>query len=209
MCQAMPLEKTPQFNNISDWTLFNKKLITKFGGIPILVREAHSVFNLIPVYESIQELAEDLAPKIKNLESIIECMKEYHSIETLYNAVLTPDLNTNIIRSLPIKLHISFNDKYTAFINLDADNNLRSPAVFKFLNQYVENLNNSFKANPMLFYVGLLPMNIGMKPVRYEVPKKQERNSYLPAKTDPADPALSFQSRVLKRIIILSAGNVG
>ena len=57
-------------------------------------------------------------------------MKEYHSIETLYNAVLTPDLNTNIIRSLPIELRISFNNKYSAFIDLDADNNIRSPAVF-------------------------------------------------------------------------------
>ena len=42
-------------------------------------------------------------------------MKEYHSIETLFNALLTPDLNTNIIRSLPIKLRISFNDKYTCW----------------------------------------------------------------------------------------------
>ena len=84
-------------------------------------------------------------------------MKEYHSIVTLYNYVLAPDLNTNIIRSLPI------NDKYTAFINLDTDNNICSPAVFKFLNQYVENLNNSFKANPMLLDVGLSPMNVEMK----------------------------------------------
>ena len=62
-------------------------------------------------------------------------MKEYHSIETLYKAVLTPDLNNNIIRSLPIELCISFNVKYSEFINLGADNNIRSPAVFKFLNQ--------------------------------------------------------------------------
>ena len=47
--QAMPLNKTPQFNNISDWTLFKKKLIPKFRGIPIFVRKAHSVFNIIPV----------------------------------------------------------------------------------------------------------------------------------------------------------------
>ena len=80
--------------------------------------------------------------------------------------MLTPDLNINIIRSLPIELHISFNDKYTAFINLDADNNIPSPALFKFLNQYVENLNNSYKANPMLFDVGFSPLNVGMKPVR-------------------------------------------
>ena len=83
----------------------------------------------------------------------------------LYKAVLTPDLNSNIIRSLPMELRITFNDKYTMFINLDPDNNC-SPAVFKFLNQYAENLNNSYKANPMLFDVGLSPMNIGVKPVR-------------------------------------------
>ena len=84
MRQAMPLDKTPQFNNISDWTLFKKKLITGFGGIPIFARKTHSVFNLISVYKSVQELSEDLAPKIKNLESLTEFMKEYYPIETLY-----------------------------------------------------------------------------------------------------------------------------
>ena len=68
--------------------------------------------------------------------------------------------------------------KYTRFINLDPDN-ICSPAVLKFLNQYVENLNNSYKANPMLFDVGLSPRNIRVKPVKYEVSKKQERNLYL------------------------------
>ena len=68
MFQAMPLDKTPQFNNISE-TNFMKKLITKFGGIPIFACKVNSVFNLIPVYKSVQELAEDLAIKIKNLES--------------------------------------------------------------------------------------------------------------------------------------------
>ena len=138
MRQAMPLDKTPQFNNISDWNLFKKKLISEFGGISIFAREAHSVFNLIPVYESVQELVEDLAPKIKNLESIIESMKEYHSVNLLYNAVITPDLNNNITRSLPAELRISFCDKYSAFIKQDADNNGQSPAVFQFLNEYVE-----------------------------------------------------------------------
>ena len=95
--------------------------------------------------------------------------------------LLTPDLHTNIIRRLPIELRISFKDNYTVFINLDTDNNFCCPAVFKFLNQYVENLNNSYTANPMLFDVSLSPMNVGMKQVCYEVPKKQERNSYMPA----------------------------
>ena len=115
-------------------------------------------------------------------------MKEYHSIETLYNAVLTPDLNNNIIRSLPIQLCISFQDKYSEFIDLDADINSHSPAVFKFLNQYVENLNNRYKENPMLFDGGSSPMNLGIKPVRYEIPNKQDRNSYLPADNNRRKP---------------------
>ena len=72
-------------------------------------------------------------------------MEEYHSVETLYNTVLTQISTSTFIWSLPIKLRISFNNKYTVFINQDADNNVRSPAVFKFLNQYMENLNMATK----------------------------------------------------------------
>ena len=139
-------------------------------------------------------------------------MKEYHTIETLYNAVLTPDLNTNIIRSLPIELRISFNDKYFVFINLDADNNSPSPAVLKFLKQYVENLNNSYKSNPMLLNVGLSPMTIGMKQSDMKFPRsKKEICTCLPGKTgtEPADPALSVPSKFSNQTIILSAGTVG
>ena len=156
MIRAMPLEKTPQFTNITNWTNFREKLISEFGSIPILAPQAHAVFNLLPVYESVQEVAKDLSPKIKNQQSIIECVQEYHPRGILYNPVLTPDLNSNIIRSLPMELRITFNDKYTTFINLDPDN-ICSPAVFKFLNQCVENLNNSYKTNPMLFVVGSSP----------------------------------------------------
>ena len=110
----------------------------------------------------------------------MECVKEYHPIGTLYNKVLTFDLNSHIIRSLPIKLRISFKDEYIEFINLDADNNIRSPVVFGFLNKYMENLNNSYIANPMLFNVGSSPLNVGLKPVHYEDPKKQEKKQYTP-----------------------------
>ena len=177
MTHAMPLEKTPQFNNITNWTNFKKKFISEFESIPILARKAHAVFNLLPVYKSVQELTEDLSPKIKNLESIIECVQEYHPVGNLYNTVLTPDLNSNIIRSLPMELSITFNDKYTAFIFLDPDNNICSPAVFKFLNMHVENLNKSYKANPMHINVGLSPMNVGVKPDSYEFPKNLNTNS--------------------------------
>ena len=138
MIRAMPLEKTPQFTNMyTNWTNFKEKLNSEFGSIPILVWEAHAAFSLLPVYESVQEVAKDSSPKIKNLKSIIECVQEYHPRGILYNTVFTPDLNSNIIRSLPMELRITFNDKYTAFINLDPDN-ICSPAVFKFLNQYMQ-----------------------------------------------------------------------
>ena len=75
-----------------------------------------------------------------------------------HNAVITPDLNNNITRSLPTKLRISFCNKYSALIKLDADNNVRSPAVFKFLNDYVETLNYNYKSNPMLFEVDSSPI---------------------------------------------------
>ena len=104
------------------------------------------------------------------------------------NTVLNLDLNPNIIRSLPIELQITFNDKYTVFINLDANNNIYSPAVFKFLNKYVENLNNSYKANPMFFDIRLSPMNVGIKLVHYEVPKKQKRKSNTPARNNQERP---------------------
>ena len=101
MTPAMPLEKTPQFNNMTNWTNFNKKFISEFGSIPILEYKAHAVFNLLPVYEFVQELAEDLSPKIKNLESINECVQEYHPIGTLYNTVLTPDLKPTSSEASP------------------------------------------------------------------------------------------------------------
>ena len=104
-------------------------------------------------------------------------MEEYHSIETLYNTVLSAHPSSSTLSGVSLSSFVSssMTSKYTAFINLDADNNIHSPAMFKFLNQYVVNLNNSYKANPMLFDIGLSPMNVGIKPVCYEVPKKQER----------------------------------
>ena len=89
----------------------------------------HEVFKLLPACESVQEIAEDLAPKIKNLESLLKSVKEYHPIEFLYNTVLMPDLNSNIIRSLPAELRLSLNYEYAAFIKLNADK-IQSPAVF-------------------------------------------------------------------------------
>ena len=211
MINAMPLEKNLQFNNITNWTNFKKKFISEFGSIPILECKAHAVFNLLPVYKSVQELAEDLSPKIKNLESIINCVQEYHPIGTLHNSVLTPNLNSNIIRTLPMELRISFNKKYTAFFNLDPDNNICSPAVFKFLNLYVEDLNNSYKANPMLFDTGLSPMYVGVKPVRYEFPKNHNKSSSVQARTTVrnfADLVSSVPSRGLTQITFPFLGNV-
>ena len=75
--------------------------------------------------------------------------------------------------------------------------------MFKFLNQYVENLNNRYNGNPMLFDFGLSPMKFPRN--------KKEIHTCMSGiiRTDPADTALSVPSRVLNQIIILPTGNVG
>ena len=86
MVQAMPLDKTHPFINIVNWSDFKEKLISEFGGIPIFAHKA----QILPVYESVQEVA----PKLKNLESLIVCVNEYHPVKSLQNTVLTLDLNS-------------------------------------------------------------------------------------------------------------------
>ena len=207
----MPLDKTPQFNNISDWAIFKKKLISEFGGIPIFTSKAHSIFNLIPVHESVQELAEDLAPKIKNLESIIECMEEYDSIETLYNTVLTPDLNINIYQESPYQAPYLLQQQIHCDHQPGCRQQYLQPCGVQISQPVHGKSEHGYKVNPMLFYVGLSPMNVGMKPVRYEVPKKQERKSHMPVwknQDRPRRPCPLCSIKGLNRIVSLSAGNV-
>ena len=63
-----------------------------------------------PRYESVQEVAEDLSPKIKTLLANLEIIQQFHILEDLHNVALTPNLVQNVMRSLPMKVMSSFNN---------------------------------------------------------------------------------------------------
>ena len=54
--QALPLDYTLQFNNITNWPEFKKKMDSEIGGVPIFAVNVYIVFKLLPDYESVQEI---------------------------------------------------------------------------------------------------------------------------------------------------------
>ena len=125
--------------NITEWPNFKARLKDEFSSIEIFGCDTHGIFNLLPHYESVQEVAEDLAPKIRTLKATLEIVKQFHDMENLYSVNLNHTLNSNIIRTLPNKLGSSFNNQYMEFQGLDQDN-VKAPATFQFLSWYVNKL---------------------------------------------------------------------
>ena len=65
------------------------------------------MFDLLPRYESVQEVAEDLSPKIKTLQANLKIIQQFHDVEDLHKVALTPALVQNIMRSLPLDGRLS------------------------------------------------------------------------------------------------------
>ena len=120
--QAIPLNKKCPFNNISNWDEFKIKLIDEFGSIDIFGRDVNQIFDLLPRYESVQEVAKDLSPKIKTLQANLEIMQQFHDVEDLHSVALTQTLILNIMRSLPLELRSSFNNQFMNFRSQDPSN---------------------------------------------------------------------------------------
>ena len=78
MNQAIPLNKKGSLANIIDWPTYKARLIEEFGSIDIFGRDVTGVFKHLPRYKSVQEVAEDLAPKIKTLQANLEVVKQFH-----------------------------------------------------------------------------------------------------------------------------------
>ena len=97
------------------------------------------MFDLLPRYESVQEVAEDLSPKIKTLQANLKIIQQFRDVKYLHNLALPPALVQNIMRSLPLDGRSSFNEQFMHFRSLDPGN-VRSPATFLFLAQYVNKL---------------------------------------------------------------------
>ena len=143
LTQHFPLAKGGPFNNIIDWLTFKVKLIEEFGSIDVFGRDVNQTFNLLPCYESVQEVAEDLSPKIKTLQANLIIMENFHNKENLHSIALTQSLVQNNMKSLQMEVRPSFNDQFSKFRKQCLDN-VRPPATFLFLAQFVEELEKNY-----------------------------------------------------------------
>ena len=112
---AIPLAKRGPFNNIIDWPTLKVKLIEELGSIDIYGSDVNQTFNFLTRYKSVQEVAEDLSPKIKTQQANLEIMQNFHDKEDLHTVALTQLLVQNIMKSLPSEVRPSFNDQFSKF----------------------------------------------------------------------------------------------
>ena len=187
--QAIPLAKRGPFNIIIGWPTFKTKLIEEFGSIDIFGRDANQTFNLLPRYKLVQEVAEDLSPKIKTLQANLEIMQNFQDKEDLHSLALTQPLVQNIMKSLPPEVRPSFNHQFSKFRE-QCSANVRPSATFLFLAQFVEKLEKNYRSTPYLYNLDLALSNIVVKVVRQGTskPKPRPPNSSDPQRFRPPKP---------------------
>ena len=56
-----------------------------------------------PANQSVQEVADDLSPKIKTLQANLEIIQQFHDVEDLHSVALTQQPIQNIIEASPWK----------------------------------------------------------------------------------------------------------
>ena len=167
--QAIPMDKKGPLNNITDWDEFKTKLIDEYGSIDLFGREVNQMFDLLPFYESVQEIAEDLSPKIKKLQSDLIIIKQFHDEEDLHSVALTHQLNQNIMKRIPFEVKSDFTRHFMEFRKKRAAN-VRPPASFAFIAQFVNELARNYRSNPDLYDAIHSTPSVGVKPVRHGTP---------------------------------------
>ena len=97
--EAIPMDKQCLLNDVTEWDLFKVRLIEEFGSIDVYGRDINQDFALLPRFESVQECAETLTPKIKKLQSNLKIMQQFFNLDDLHSVTLTQQLVQNIMRS--------------------------------------------------------------------------------------------------------------
>ena len=159
------MDKKGPLNNITDWDEFKTKLVEEYRSIDIFGREVNQIFDLLPYYESVQEVAEDLSPKIKKLQFDLIIIQQFHDVENLHSVALIQHLIQSIIRRIPLEVKANFNERYMKFCNENADN-IRPPASFAFIAQFVNELAKNYRFNPDLYGAVHTTLSVGVKPMR-------------------------------------------
>ena len=96
-------------------------------------------------------------------------MQQFFNLEDLHSVTLTQPLVQNIMRSLPLEVKPSFNEKYADFRDL-CPANVRPPIMFSFLAQFVYKMEKNNRANPSLYDLEQTINCVGVKPVKYGPP---------------------------------------
>ena len=159
MRQAMSSSKRKPLTNILEWDEFKSRLILEYGSLHEFGRSVQNQFLHLSQFSTKREVAEILAPKLKELKTVIECVGSYHNISTVQNIILNTTLNEAIVRCLPSKFNISYSDKLADYTHLDPMN--QEPVnMFYFNAKFVERIELGFKANPITFDHASNPVNI-------------------------------------------------
>jgi len=187
--EAIPMDKQGLLNDVMEWDQFKERLIEEFGSIDVYGRDINQEFALLTRCKSVQECAEILAPKIKRLQSNLNIMQEFFDLEILQNVTLTQQLVQNIMKSLPLEVKPSFNEKYADFRDLHPEN-VKSPITFEFLAQFIYKMEKNYRANPSLYDLDFSPTSVGVKATRPEPHKSNSKPQYIPnvPRTKPRHP---------------------
>ena len=181
------MDKQCLLNDVTEWDLFKVRLIEEFGSIDVYARDVNQDFGLLPKFESVQECAETLTPKIKKLQSNLKIMQQFFNLEDLHSVTITQQLVQNIMRSLPLEMKPSFNEKYADFRDLRPEN-VRPPITFDFLAQFIYKMERNYRANPSLYDLDFTPTSFGVKATRPEPHKFNSRPAHHSTNTTHTTP---------------------
>ena len=106
MRQAMPASKRKPLANILKWEEFRNRLILEYGSLHEFGRSVRNQFLHLSQFSTKREVAEILAPKLKELKNVIECVGSYHNLSTVQNIILNTTLNEAIVKCLPSEFNI-------------------------------------------------------------------------------------------------------
>ena len=81
----------------------------------------------------------------------------------------------------------SFNEQFQHFRSLDPAN-VRPPATFLFLAQYVRKLEKNYRSNPSLYHLDSSSTNMGVKAVHYATSNAKPKHPRLPSGKNPIPP---------------------
>ena len=180
-------------NHITNWNDLKVGVIKEFGSINIFGREVNQLFDILPCYESVQEVTKDLAPKIKTLQSNLQTMSQFHKQEH-FTASPPPVSGPKQHEEPPTGGEAVLQDQFTMFREQDPDNNL---ATFSFLDMFVNKLKQNYQSNPSLYDLNYGPSSMGVKVVRQGTSNSKTQPPSPPntPRTHPLQPCAIFTAK--------------